>query len=82
MLFRSFAFLKYNQNKKSEQNDNLSLRHCVESIDIWSISGPYFPSFGLNTERYGLPLCIQSECGKTRTRKTPKTDTFQAVRTS
>ena len=32
-------------------------------------SGPYFPAFGLNTERYGVSLCIQSKCGKTRTRK-------------
>ena len=32
-------------------------------------SGPYFPAFGLNTERYGVSLCIQSECGKIRTRK-------------
>ena len=30
------------------------------------ISGPYFPAFGLNTERY-LSLRIQSECGKIRT---------------
>ena len=26
--------------------------HCVKSIRIRSYSGPYFPSFGLNTERY------------------------------
>ena len=32
-------------------------------------SGPYFPAFGLNTERYGVSLRIQSECGKIRTRK-------------
>ena len=32
-------------------------------------SGPYFPAFGLNTERYLLSLRIQSECGKMRTRK-------------
>ena len=31
-------------------------------------SGPYFPAFGLNTERYEVSLRIQSECGKTRTR--------------
>ena len=29
------------------------------------ISGPYFPAFGLNTERY---VRVQSECGKIRTR--------------
>ena len=32
-------------------------------------SSPYFPSFGLNTERYGVSLRIQSECRKIRTRK-------------
>ena len=32
-------------------------------------SGPYFSSFGLNTERYFVSLRIQSECGKIRTRK-------------
>ena len=30
------------------------------------ISGPYFPVFGLNTERYGVSLRIQSECRKIR----------------
>ena len=29
------------------------------------ISGPYFPAFGLNTERYEVSLHIQSECRKT-----------------
>ena len=32
-------------------------------------SGAYFPAFGLNTERYGFSLRIQSKCGKIRTRK-------------
>ena len=32
-------------------------------------SGPYFPAFGLNTERYFVSLRIQSECRKIRTRK-------------
>ena len=27
--------------------------HCVKSVHIWSFSGPYFPVFGLDTERYG-----------------------------
>ena len=42
-------------------------------------SGPYFSAFGLNTERYGVSLRIQSECGKMQTRITPNTDTFYAV---
>ena len=32
-------------------------------------SGPYFPAFGLNTERYSVSLRIQSECGRIRSRK-------------
>ena len=29
----------------------LSKKHCVKSVGIRSYSGPYFPAFGLNTER-------------------------------
>ena len=43
-------------------------------IIIRSFSGPYFPAFGMNTERYGV-----SECRKMRIRKTANTDTFYAV---
>ena len=53
--------------------------HCVKSVRIWCYSCPHFPTFGLNTERYGVSLRIQSECGKMRTRITPNTDTFHAV---
>ena len=53
--------------------------HCVKNVRIRSNSGPYFPAFGLNTERYSVSLRIQSECGKIRTRITPNRDTFYAV---
>ena len=56
------------------------VRNCVQSVCIRSYSGPHFPAFGLNTERYSLSLCIQSECGKMQTRITPNADTFHAVR--
>ena len=46
-----------------------SAMYCMKSVHIQSYSGPYFPAFGLNTERYGASLCIQSECGKIRSRK-------------
>ena len=52
---------------------------CVKSVQIRSFSGPYFPVFGLNTERYFVSLRIQSEYGKIRTKKTPYLDTFHAV---
>ena len=53
--------------------------HCAKSVRIRSYSGSYFPTFGLNTDRYGVSLRIQSECRKIRTRITPNTDTFHAV---
>ena len=47
----------------------------LEAAAAWKVSkygvfsGPYFPSFGLNTRRYFVSLQIQSECGKIQTRK-------------
>ena len=32
--------------------------HCVKNARIRNFSGPHFPAFGLNTERYGLSLRI------------------------
>ena len=28
--------------------------YCIKSVRIWIFSGPYFPAFGLNKERYGV----------------------------
>ena len=39
-------------------------------------SGPHFPAFGLNTERYGVSLRIQSECRKIQPRKDSKCGHF------
>ena len=55
-------------------------KHCVKSVCIQSYSRPYFPAFGLNTERYSISLRrIQSECGKILTRVTLNTDNFYSV---
>ena len=43
--------------------------HCVTRARIRSYSGPYFSAFGLNTERYFVSICIQSECGKNNNKK-------------
>ena len=51
----------------------------MKSVRIRSYSGPHFPAFELNTERYGVSRRIQSECGKIRTRITPNTDSFNLV---
>ena len=56
--------------------------HYVKSVGVRSYSGAHFPAFRLNTERYGVSLRIQSECGKMRTRITPNTETFYAVLSS
>ena len=32
-------------------NYNHNYMHCLKSVRIQSFSGPYFPAFGLNTER-------------------------------
>ena len=53
--------------------------HCAKSVRIWSHSGPNFPAFGLNTERYVISLLIQSECRKMQTRITRNSETFHAV---
>ena len=34
--------------------------HCMKSVSIQNLFGPYFPAFGLNTERYFATLRIQS----------------------
>ena len=57
----------------------LYLSHNIRSVRIQGYSGPHFPSFGLNTKRYGESLRIEFKCGKMRTRITPNMNTFHAV---
>ena len=58
----------------------MKVTDSLKSIRIWSYSGPQFPAFGLNTERYGVFPRIQSEWEKMRTRITLNTDIFHKVR--
>ena len=51
----------------------------VKSVSIWSFSGLYFPSFGLNMERHGVSLHIKYKWGELRTRQTPNTEPFHVV---
>ena len=39
---------------------------------FWSVFFPDFPTFGLNTERCGVSLRIQSGCGKIREKLGPE----------
>ena len=49
-----------------------SFPHTAWKLSRYGVfSDPYFPAFGLNTERYSLSLHIHSECGKIQTRKNP-----------
>ena len=41
--------------------------HCVKSVRIRSYSGPHFPAFGLNTERYSV---FSPNAGKCRPKRT------------
>ena len=61
---------------KSIINCKCTNLHYVKSVRIRSYSGPHFPAFGLNTERYTVFLRIQSECGKLWIRITPNKGTF------
>ena len=79
----NYAKIKVDSYNSKLQNVVILIRsvlnkHCVKSACIRSYSGSYFPAFELNTERYGISLRIQSECGKIWTRITPNTDTFHA----
>ena len=49
---------------------NANVATTVQNVSKYGVfSGPYFPAFGLNTERHEVSLRIQSECGKIQTRK-------------
>ena len=58
----------------------LLFRSLREKYPYWEFSWSVYRAFGLNTERHFVPLRIQFEYGKIRTRKTPNTDTFYAAR--
>ena len=53
----------------SKFNTLLKEHYCVKLPKYGVFSGPYFPAFGLNTERYRVSLLILSLCRKIRTRK-------------
>ena len=55
--------------KSVNQSLNYHTTTVSKSVQIRSISGPYFSAFGGNTQRYEVSLRIHSECGKIRSRK-------------
>ena len=60
----SLALMNASQNL-IKRNDEFKTAWKVSKYGVFS--GLYFAAFGLNTG--GVSLCIQSECGKIRTRK-------------
>ena len=64
--------------KFTEQQGKRRNHLCLKSTCIQSYSGPYFPAFGLNTERYEVSRHIQFKYRKMRTRINSNTDTFFA----
>ena len=73
-----YLFSRYNKKEHSKALF-ISCYHCVKSVHVQSYSGLHFHSFKLSIERYKTSLCIQSECGKIRTRTTPNMDTIYTV---
>ena len=59
--------------------DLTQILHCVKGVHTQSFFGPYFPVFGLNTERYSVSLRILSECRKMRNRTTPNRKIFRSA---
>ena len=63
---RRFGTNRISFSKRSSHNDLLyqpikclhSNFHYVKIVRIWSYSGPYFPTFVLNMDRYGVSLRI------------------------
>ena len=45
----------------STKGRKVSNPHCVKSVRIRSYSSPYFPSFGLNTERSVSPHSVRMQ---------------------
>ena len=83
-----FLYISYYLHFWDEYLPELSLHLVIgtwknpdwaKSVRIWSYCGPFFPTFGLNSERYTISLRIQSECEKVRIRITPNKGTFYAV---
>ena len=66
------------KSKSTSSSKNHSLRKKCPSTEVFP--GPYFPSFGLNTERYSPYFSIFSpNAGKYGPEKTLYLDTFHAV---
>ena len=64
-------------NSEREKVDGHNL-HCMKNLRIWSFFGPYFPAFGLNTERNCISL-YSVRIRENTDQKTQNKNTFHAV---
>ena len=71
MSLRNFSDVQHTPTIHLKYQLQVTKKWEVRSVHIRSYSGLRSPAFGLNTERYGIFLRIQSEFGKMRTRITP-----------
>ena len=58
------TFPNYSRTVKFIPSADVSTSTAWKVSKYGVISDPYFSAFGLNTEKYGVSLSIQSECGK------------------
>ena len=58
---------------------NILIQSLHEESKYGVFPGPYFPAFGLKTERYEVSLVFNPNAGKYGPEKTPDLDTFHAV---
>ena len=74
-----YCKIKIKQNKGCPSKKYNLVFHCVKGVRIRSYSGPHFPGFWLNAERYSASHRIHCKCGKMRTGVTSNTNTFHAM---
>ena len=68
-----------NRKKLRKQVQTYMAHTTWKKVRIRSFSGPHFPAFGLNMERYSISLRIHFKCGKILIWETANTDTLHAV---
>ena len=78
MVMREIINKHCSQRRAFSQNSSLLMNHTTWKMSIFGVFlvGIFPHSDWIQNS---VSLCIQSECGKTQTRKTPSTDTFHAV---
>ena len=80
--FTVFQYRIHSPQAESELISTIKYFHCIKSIRFLSLSGPYFPAFGLHSDSdYSVSLRIQfkCECGEKKYKKNSKYGHFSRV---